>query len=292
MDPDMKARAIALHDRFTHVTHDRRGFMAELTALAGSAAAANALLLGIAADPAAAALVPANDRRLNGRMVGWKVGEARSMRGYMVIPAKARGRQPAVMVIHENRGLTEHIRDVARRVALAGYVALAPDFLSVAGGTPADENAARALIGKLDLAQSVADAAATVRWLTLHRYGTGKVGALGFCWGGAMVNRLAVAAGDQLAAGVAYYGPAPAPADAAKVKASMLLHYAGIDDRVNATAQPWIDALKAAGVPATAWFYPGVNHAFNNDASVERYDKVAADLAWSRTLAFFKERLE
>jgi carboxymethylenebutenolidase len=291
MDAELKARAIALYDRFTHETHDRRRFMADLTALAGSAAAANLLLLGIAADPAAAAVIAPDDKRLKARMVGWKVGEARTMRGYMAIPAKARGRQPAVIVIHENRGLTEHIRDVTRRVALAGHVALAPDFLSDAGGTPTDENAARALIGKLDLAQSVADAAATVRWLKLHRYGTGKVGAVGFCWGGAMVNRLAVAAGDQLAAGVAYYGPAPDPAEAAKVKSPLLLHYAGIDDRVNATAQPWIDALAAAGAPATAWFYPGANHAFNNDTSAERYDKAAADLAWGRTLAFFKERL-
>lgn len=292
MSPDdIRTRAIALYDRFTHETHDRRAFMADLTKLAGGTAAANALLLGIAADPAAAAIVPPDDKRLKTSTVSWKVGENRMMRGYMAIPAKARGRQPAVMVIHENRGLNDHIRDVARRVALAGYVALAPDFLSVSGGTPANEDAARDLIGKLDLERAVADGAATVRWLKLNRYGTGKVGAVGFCWGGAMVNRVATAAGDQLAAAVAYYGPTPDPAEAARVKAAMLLHYAGLDDRVNKGAQPWIDALKAAGVPVTAYFYPGANHAFNNDTSAERYDKAAADLAWSRTVTFFKEHL-
>ena len=292
MDPaDLKSRAIALYDRFTHETHDRRAFIAELTKLAGGTAAAGALLATIATDPAAAALIAADDPRLKTRNVRWQVGTGRTMHGYMALPAKARGRQPAVMVIHENRGLTDHIRDVARRVALAGYVAVAPDFLSVSGGTPVDQDAARDLIGKLDLAQTVQDAAATVRWLKLNRYASGKVGTVGFCWGGAMVNRVAIAAGDQLAAGVAYYGPAPDPSEAAKVKAAMLLHYAGLDERVNKTALPWIDALKAAGVPVEAYFYPGANHAFNNDTSVDRYDKATADLAWGRTLATFRQRL-
>ena len=292
MNPDdLKAKAIALHDRFTHETNDRRGFMADLTRLAGGTAAAGALLAGITADPAAAALIAADDPRLKTSMVRWQTASGRMMRGYMALPAKARGRQPAVMVIHENRGLTEHIRDVARRAALSGYVALAPDFLSLSGGTPIDQDAARDLIGKLDLARTVQDAAATVRWLQRNRYASGKVGAVGFCWGGAMVNRVAIAAGDALSAGVAYYGPAPDPSEAAKVRATMLLHYAGLDERVNKTAQPWIDALKAAGVPVQAYFYDGANHAFNNDTSVERYDKATADLAWGRTLAIFKETL-
>ena len=292
MNPDdLKAKAIALHDRFTHETNDRRGFMADLTRLAGGTAAAGALLAGIAADPAAAALIAADDPRLKTSTVRWQAAPGRILRGYMALPAKARGRQPAVMVIHENRGLTEHIRDVARRVALSGYVALAPDFLSVAGGTPIDQDAARDLIGTLDLARTVQDAAATVRWLKRNRYASGKVGAVGFCWGGAMVNRVAIAAGDDLSAGVAYYGPAPDPSEAAKVRAAMLLHYAGLDERVNKTAQPWIDALKAAGVPVEAHFYAGANHAFNNDTSVERYDKAVADRAWQRTLATFKARL-
>ena len=194
------------------------------------------------------------------------------------------------MVIHENRGLNDHTHDVARRVAFAGFVAVAPDFLSPVGGTPADENAAREMIGKLDLAVTVADAVATVAWLRRVSQSSGKVGAVGFCWGGAMVNRIAVAAGTALSAGVAYYGPAPAPAEAARVKASLMLHYAGIDERVNASGRPWIEALKAARVTTEAFVYGGVNHAFNNDTSVGRYDKAAADLAWGRTTAFLKSR--
>ncbi|WP_231639392.1 dienelactone hydrolase family protein [Sphingomonas profundi] len=207
-----------------------------------------------------------------------------------------KGVLPVVIVIHENRGLNDHIRDVARRVALAGFVAVAPDFLSSAGGTPADEDAARAMIGALDPAATTADAVATLRWLASDRPGPGtagggRVGAIGFCWGGALVNRLAVAAGPLLAAGVPYYGPAPDPAEAMKVKAAMLLHYAGLDDRVNATGLPWAAALKAAHVPVEAYVYAGVNHAFNNDSSAQRYDPAAARLAWDRTIAFLHARL-
>ncbi|HEX8445141.1 MAG TPA: dienelactone hydrolase family protein [Sphingomonas sp.] len=288
---DITARAIALYDRFTHDTHDRRAFMADLTKLAGGSAAAGALLATIAADPAAAAIVAPDDKRLKTSNVRWKMSETRLMHGYMALPANARGRQSSVMVIHENRGLNDHIRDIARRIALAGYVALAPDFLSGNGGTPGDPDAARTLIGQLDLTQAVADAVATTRWLRNNRFASGKVAALGFCWGGAMVNRLAIAAGDLLTAGVAFYGPAPDPAEALRVRAALLLHYAGLDDRVNRTARPWIDALKAAHVPVDAYDYPGVNHAFNNDTSADRYDKAAADLAWDRTLAFLKDRL-
>lgn len=292
MDPDdIKARAIALYDRFTHETHDRRGFMADLTRLAGGSAAAGALLATIATDPAAAAITAADDPRLRTNNVRWTVGDNRMMHGYMAIPARARGRQPAVLVIHENRGLNDHIRDVTRRVALNGFVALAPDFLSANGGTPPDEDAARTLIGKLDLAQTVRDGTDTLHWLKTNRFTTGKVGAVGFCWGGALVNRLAVAAGTDLTAGVAYYGPAPDPSEAIHVKAAMLLHYAGLDERVNVGAQPWIDALKSAGVAVDAQFYPGVNHAFNNDTSVDRYDKPAAELAWERTVTFLRSRL-
>jgi len=292
MDPDdIKARAIALHDRFTHETHDRRAFMADLTRLAGGTAAAGALLATIAADPAAAAITAVNDPRLKTNNVRWSVGGTRIMHGYMAIPSYARGRQPAVLVVHENRGLNDHIRDVARRVALNGFVALAPDFLSTSGGTPADQDAARDLIGKLDLAQTVRDGVATLRWLKGNRFATGKVGAIGFCWGGAMVNRLAVAGGDVLTAGVAYYGPAPDPSEAAQVKAAMLLHYAGLDDRVNKTAQPWVDALKNAGVSVQDYVYPGVNHAFNNDTSAERYDKAVAEQAWERTVTFLRTQL-
>ncbi len=284
---DLRAAAIALYDRFTHEGMDRRAFMAELTRLAGSAAAASVLLASIAADPAAAALIEAKDPRVSARRMSWPVGPGRTMNGYQAEPSRPAGPVGAVMVIHENRGLNAHTEDVARRLAVAGYRALAPDFLSPVGGTPADEDAARTAIGKLDLGRSAADAAATLRLLKALPGGNGKAGAVGFCWGGGMVNRVAVAAGSTLDAGVSFYGPAPDPALAPQVQAPMLLHYAGLDERVNKTGLPWRDALQAAGKRVEAHVYDGVNHAFHNDTSAERYDAAAARLAWQRTLDFF-----
>lgn len=289
MTDDLRQRAIELYDRFTHEGGDRRAFMRDLGLLAGGAAAAEALFSSIAANPAAATIIPVGDPRIKVRTVRWVAADGRVMFGYQVEPARARGKLPAVMVIHENRGLTEHIRDVTRRVALLGYLAVAPDFLTSAGGTPANEDEARTAVGKLDLAASVADGVATIAWLRTRS--TGRVGALGFCWGGAMVNRLAVAAGPTLAAGVPYYGPAPDPAEAGKVKAAMLLQYAGLDERVNASGRPWLAALQAAGARVEGHFYERANHAFNNDTAVGRYDKATADLAWSRTSAFLAKHL-
>ena len=291
MTEGKRTAAIALYDRYTHEGMDRRVFMAELTRIAGGAAAANALLLTIAADPAAAALVPEGDARLQTRSIEWELTPGRKMKGYGAAPAAAAANLPLVMVIHENRGLNEHTRDVARRVALAGFSAVAPDFLSPVGGTPADENLAREMIGKLDLAATVADGRAFIDWLSSPAAGSRKVGAVGFCWGGGMVNRLAVAAGPSLSAGVSFYGPAPGPAEASKVQVPLLIHLAGLDQRVNATALPWAAALKAAGKNVTSIIYPGVNHAFHNDTSAERYDKPAADKAWAATIDFFKRHL-
>jgi carboxymethylenebutenolidase len=174
---------------------------------------------------------------------------------------------------------------------VAGFVGLAIDFLSPQGGTPADEDKARTMIGALDLPSAAADGIATIDWLAHHRLLNGKVGVVGFCWGGAMVNRLAVGAGPALTAASAFYGPTPPPADAAQVKAVMQLHYAGSDDRVNAGAGAWADALKAAGVQVTRYDYPGTQHAFHNDTSAARYDAAAAALAWERTIAMFRETL-
>jgi len=284
MTDDIRSAAIALYDRFTHEGLERRDFMTRMVALAGSVAAAEALIAGIAASPAAAAIVPADDKRLT--------TAARLIEGLKTYVAEPRSRslKATILVIHENRGLNDHIRDVARRLALAGYRAVAPDLLTPLGGTPANEDEARMLIGKLDLAKATADGVALVKTLKATSRG-GKVGVVGFCWGGAYVNRLAVAAGKELSAGVAYYGPAPNPAEAAKVEAPLLLHYAGLDERVNATGKPWVAALQAAHKKVETYTYDGVNHAFNNDTSAERYNKVAADLAWSRTLAFFKQQL-
>ncbi|GAA4756541.1 dienelactone hydrolase family protein [Sphingomonas daechungensis] len=285
MDTQLRKQAIALYDRFTHEGLDRRVFMARMVALAGSVAAAEAMIGAIAATPAAAAIVPADDKRLVARtqdLVG----------GYKAYVAEPRSRslKPTVLVIHENRGLNDHIRDIARRLAVAGFRAVAPDFLSLSGGTPANEDAAREAIGKLDLAKSVNDAVAMLDELARSSRG-GKVGSVGFCWGGGFVNRLAVAAGDKLAAGVSFYGSAPDASEASKVQAPLLIHDAGLDDRVNRTSFPWVDALRAVGKPVKFYLYEGVNHAFNNDTSAERYDKAAADLAWKRTIAFFKQHL-
>jgi carboxymethylenebutenolidase len=283
----LRDAAIALYDRFTHEGLDRRTFMAELTRLAGSAAAASVLLASIAADPAAAALVSESEKRIRTHRMSWPVGGGRAMKGYQAEPRRPAGPLGSVLVIHENRGLNAHIEDVARRLAVAGYRAVAPDFLSPVGGTPADEDAAREAIGKLDLAQAAADAVSTLRLLEALPGGNGKAGAVGFCWGGGMVNRVAVAAGTALDAGAPFYGPAPDPSLAAQVQAPMLLHYAGLDERVNKTGFPWRDALQAAGKTVEAYVYPGVNHAFHNDTSAERYDAAAAKLAWQRTLDFF-----
>ncbi|RJF90807.1 dienelactone hydrolase family protein [Sphingomonas cavernae] len=290
IDNAVRAKAIALYDRYTHETLDRRSFMAELTRLAGSAAAANALLLSIAADPAVAAIVPPDDKRLVLRKGPYEI-DGGSMTGYFAKPANVARKLGAIMVIHENRGLNAHTEDVARRLALAGFFVVAPDFLSASGGTPADEDKAREMIGKLDYKQVIAQGVATIQRLKTLENTNGKAGTVGFCWGGAMVNQVALAAGKQLDAGVSYYGPAPAPAEAVRIQSPLLLQYAGNDGRVNATGAPWTEALKKAGKRVESFTYPGVEHAFNNDTSSARYNKAAADLAWDRTLAFFTRYL-
>jgi carboxymethylenebutenolidase len=213
------------------------------------------------------------------------------MAGYLARPANAAGRLPAVIVIHENRGLVPHIQDVARRMALEGFLALGPDLLHQEGGTPADEDKGRDMIARLDRARTVANAAASVRFLKTHPASNGKVGATGFCWGGGIVNALAVAAGPDLLAAAPYYGVQPPAADVPRIKARLVLHYAGNDDRINAGIPAYREALEAAGVKYELHVYEGTQHAFNNDTSAARYNKPAADLAWNRTVALFKETL-
>jgi carboxymethylenebutenolidase len=289
---ELTRAAIALYDRFTHETLDRRAFMAELTRLAGSSAAASALLASIAACSTPRPTEGGTDMAIAAREISWETGPGRRMTGYAAEPTGWRRGGPALIVIHENRGLNDHIRDVARRAALAGYRAVAPDFLAPAGGTPADEDRARTAIGGLDLAATVNDGVRTARWLR-SRDGGGhrRVGAVGFCWGGAMVNRLAVAAGAALDAGVSFYGPAPDPAEAARVQAALLVILAGRDERVNRTALPWVDALRAAGKRVESITFPDVDHAFHNDTSAARYNRSAAEQAWGATLAFFARHL-
>lgn len=287
--PHITQAMIDAYDEYTHVTLDRRGFMDRLTKLAGTGVAAAAIAPMLAANAAQAAMVASNDARIASEEVSYE-GAMGGITGYLAKPADQEAALPGVIVIHENRGLNDHIRDVTRRMALEGFVALAPDFLSDAGGTPDDEDRARAMIGELDSGQTLENAAAAVDWLAGRDDTTGGVGAIGFCWGGGLVNRLAVAS-PELAAGVAYYGRQADAADVPKIEAALLLHYAGLDERINAGIDAYRQALEANGKDFTIHVYDGVNHAFNNDTSVARYDKAAADLAWRRTVGFLKEKL-
>lgn len=213
---------IDAYDEYTHLTLDRRAFMDKLTKLAGSSAAAAAIAPMLAANSARAAMVPEDDARLSAEDITYPGNES-EMRGYFVRPAEMQGSLPAVIVIHENRGLNPHIRDVARRMALEGFVALAPDFLSPLGGTPEDEDEARSMFGELDRGQTIANGVATIAYLKGLEGTNGKVGAIGFCWGGGMVNSLAVNA-PELNAAVAYYGAQPDPQEVEQIEAPLLLH--------------------------------------------------------------------
>lgn len=288
--PEITQAMIDAYDEYTHLTLDRRGFMEKLTKLAGSGAAAAAIAPLLAANSASAAIVADNDARLKSEEITYPGGEG-EMKGYLVRPAEASGKLGSVIVIHENRGLNAHIRDVARRVALEGFVALAPDYLSPLGGTPSDEEKAREMFSSLDPVKTAANGVATIAYLKGQESSNGKVGAMGFCWGGGTVNLLAIAAPD-LSAGVAYYGAQPKDAaKVAEIKAPLLLHYAGEDERINAGIEAYEKALKDAGKEYTVHIYEGAQHAFNNDTSEARYNKEAAELAWGRTIAFFKEKL-
>lgn len=287
--PGITQAMVEAYDEYTHLTLDRRSFMDKLTKLAGSGAAAAMIAPMLAANSAQAAIVAADDKRLRTKDVVYP-GATGEIKGYRASPAEASGRLPAVIVIHENRGLNDHIRDVARRMALEGFVALAPDLLSVAGGTPSDEEKAREMIGALDSKTAIAEGVATIEYLRNDKATNGKVGVVGFCWGGGLVNDLAVNAPD-LGAGVAYYGRQAKAEDVAKIKAPLLLQYAGLDTRINAGIDAYKKALEENGKTFEIHVYEGANHAFNNDTSEARYDKKAADLAWSRTVEFFKKNL-
>lgn len=283
----MDQRIIELYDSFTHGIINRRDFMDRLTTIAGSSAAAVALLPMLQNDYARAAIIPADDARLAIDTVAYDANGAK-ISGYLARP-KSKGKRPAVIVIHENRGLNPHIQDITRRLALEGFLALGVDMLSPLGGTPGDEDKGREMIATLKPDETAQQIAAAVPFLAKHAESTGSVGAVGFCWGGGMVNRIAVLAPD-LKAGVAYYGAQAQAAQVPTIQAALLLHYAGLDSRINAGIPAYEAALKAANKRFAIHVYPDVNHAFNNDTS-DRYNKAAADLAWSRTIAFFKEHL-
>jgi carboxymethylenebutenolidase len=283
----MDQRIINLFDEYTHGGMNRRSFLDRLASLAGGAAVATALLPLLENNYALAQVVAETDPRITAETV--PVAGVQGLTGYLVRP-KTGGKLPAVLVIHENRGLNPHIKDVTRRLATEGFLALGLDLLGPMGGTPADDEKGREMFEALKAPDALAYSRAAVAFLNGHTDGNGKVGALGFCWGGGIVNSLAAAEPD-LDAGIAYYGRQPSADQVAQIKAPLLLHYAGLDERTNTGIPAFESALKANGKTYEMYMYDGANHAFNNDTGGARYNKVAADLAWGRTIAFLKKHL-
>ena len=285
----MNRQLINLYDSYTHGTMPRREFLARLARVAGSAAAASALLPLLENRYANAAIVAADDPSILAGRERFD-SPAGPVNAYVVWPAKAQSRRGAVVVVHENRGLNAHIEDIARRLAKAGFAALAPDALSGSGGTPADEDEARKRIGELDREVALGIHLAAVRHAARHPHGDGKVGCVGFCWGGGMAGRLA-ANSQELDAAVVFYGMPPAAEEAARVRVPLLLHYAGRDDRINAAVPAFDAALRASGARFEMHLYPDVDHAFHNDTNAARYNADAARLAWHRTTEFLSREL-
>ncbi|MFT7772904.1 dienelactone hydrolase family protein [Roseateles sp.] len=287
---DIPAQAWPLFDRYVHGDLSRRGFLEQAATFAGGPAGAAALLAALSPDFAAAQQVKPDDARLLARRQAFESPQGTGqVQGYLARPAGVAGRLPAVLVVHENRGLNPHIEDIARRVALAGYVAYAPDALTPLGGYPGNEDDARALFAKLDPAKARADIVAAARGLLTLPDANGKLGVVGFCWGGSLANHVATQL-PELAVAVPFYGGAPAAEDVPRIKARLLLHYAASDERINAAWPAYEAALKAAGVRYEMFSYAGTQHGFNNDTT-PRYDPAAAQLAWERTLAAFKTAL-
>jgi len=287
---DFQPEVLQLFDRYVHGELSRREFIDQAAGFAGSVAAATGLLAALSPRFAQAQQVAADDQRLlvTREEVASPEGNGR-IRGYLVRPAAAKGPLPAILVVHENRGLNPHIEDIARRLALEGFLVFAPDALTTLGGYPGDEDRARELFGQLDGARMAHDFTAAARALRQFPQSNGRLGVVGFCYGGGVANLLATRLPD-LAAAVPFYGPQPQAALVAQIKAPLLLHYAGEDARINAGWPAYEAALQAAGVRYTAHFYAGVQHGFNNDTT-PRFDPTAAALAWSRTLAFFREKM-
>lgn len=289
---DFDPEVLRLFDQYVHGVIDRRGFLERAARYAAGATGAVALLASLSPKFAEAQVVKPDDARIVGERTTIDSPDGYGkVSAYLVKPAQADGALPGVLVVHENRGLNPHIEDVARRLALAGYVALAPDGLSSVGGYPGDEDAARAKFGTLDQEKLRADFLAAARWLRMREGGNGKLGATGFCWGGGMVNWLATH-GAALDAAAPFYGPAPAleGVDLTRVKTELLLVFAANDERVNGTWPAYEAALKAANVKYEAVTYPGTEHGFHNDTT-PRYDEKSAHAAWEKTLALLSRTL-
>ncbi len=287
---DFDQELLILFDAYVHGVIDRRKFLERAQKFAVGGLTAAGLLASLSPNFAAAQVVPKDDKRIKTEMLDYASPNGYgNMKGYLARPANATGKLPGILVVHENRGLNPHIEDIARRLALDGYMAFAPDALTPLGGYPGDEDKARELFPKLDQVKTREDFVTAAGLLKNRADCTGKVGVVGFCYGGGMAHTLAVRLPD-LAAAVPFYGNHPAAEDAAKVKAPLLIHFAGVDERINAAWPAYEAALKAAGAKYTAHQYAGTQHGFNNDTT-PRFDTAAAKLAWERTMAFFNQTL-
>jgi len=290
-NPTVLPEAIEAYNLYIHGKIDRRSFLDRVTKVSASALAASALIEQLMPNYAAAQQVSPKDPRLKTETVTIPspLGNG-SIKGYLARPAAADGKRlPAILVVHENRGLNPHIQDVARRIALENFMALAPDGLTSVGGYPGDDEKGGELFRQVDRGKMAEDFYAAAMWLKNRPDSTGKVGVTGFCFGGGIANALAVRMGPDLAAAVPYYGSAPPPADVPKIKAAVLVHHGEQDTRLAEGWPAYDAALKAAGVPHEGYIYPGAGHGFNNDATPARYNKAAADQAWKRTIAWFNK---
>jgi carboxymethylenebutenolidase len=287
---DFDQELLILFDAYVHGAIDRRGFLDKAAKYAVGGVTAAMLLDQLSPKFLEAQVIKPEDPRIKVQRVEYQSPKGSGkMAGYLAQPAKATGKLPAVLVIHENRGLNPHIEDIARRLALDNFIAFAPDALAALGGYPGDEDKARTLFAQLDAAKTREDMVAAAGWLRRRPESNGRLGAVGFCWGGSMVNVLATRLPD-LDAAVPFYGGQPTAEETARIKAPLLIHYAENDDRVNAGWPAFDAALTEHKVPHEMFKYPGTQHGFNNDTT-PRYDAAAAKLAWERTIAFFNKHL-
>jgi carboxymethylenebutenolidase len=287
---DFDQELLILFDAYVHGDIDRRGFLDKAAKFAVGGVTAAMLLDQLNPKFAEAQVVQPEDKRLKAEHIEYPSPNGYgTMRGYLVRPASPSGKLPGVLVVHENRGLNPHIEDIARRVALENFVAFAPDALFPLGGYPGDEDKARGLFPKLDQAKTREDFVAAAGWLKARPECTGKYGAVGFCYGGGVVNMLATRLPD-LGAAVPFYGSSPATEDVARIKAPLMVQSAEVDERINASWPAYETALKAAGMKYERYLYPGTQHGFNNDTT-PRFDAAAAKLAWQRTIEFLNKNL-
>ena len=290
--PKLPAEAIDLYNVYIHGGMSRREFLDGAQKLAVGGLTVAAIVEGLLPNYAAAEQVPKDDARLKTEYATVPSPQGNgSIKGYLVRPANASGKLPGILVIHENRGLNPHIEDVTRRIALENFMAFAPDGLTSVGGYPGDDDRGGQLFRTVDRAKMMEDFVAAARWLKARPDCTGKIGATGFCFGGAVANHLAVVMGADIAAVAPFYGSAPAAADVPKIKAAVLVHHGETDTRLVQAWPEYEKALKAAGVKYEGHIYPGAGHGFHNDASAARYNKAAADQAWKRTIEWFNQHV-